>query len=115
MSNKKNLVKLSVSRVWKDLGSQDDEMTWYNVVWFPSLIPRHSFIIWLRVQERLLTQDKLIKRYPQKVMSCALCDNESDSHEHLFIECHFSTATWSKAWEMSNINTRNNDWKLSCS
>ena len=54
-SNKGNLVKFSVNRAWKDLRSQEVKIPWDKVVWFSNFIPRHAFIVWLMIHERLPT------------------------------------------------------------
>ena len=35
------------------------KFTWPNLVWHVAIIPRHSFILWLGLKDRLLTKDKL--------------------------------------------------------
>lgn len=111
LSNKMKVVKFSISRVWKDLRETDVKVPWYDVVWFPQFIPRHAFILWLLVQERLPTQDRLLKWQPTKVMKCALCSKEVDSHQHLFFECKYSASVWDKARMMCKIQTGSNSWK----
>ncbi|PWA38148.1 RNA-directed DNA polymerase, eukaryota, Reverse transcriptase zinc-binding domain protein [Artemisia annua] len=72
LSNNRNQVKFSVNRVWKDLRNQEDAVLWSNVVRFSTLVPRQVFILWLLICERLPTQDRILKWYPNKVMKCAL-------------------------------------------
>ncbi|XP_071739508.1 uncharacterized protein [Rutidosis leptorrhynchoides] len=61
-------------------------------------VPRHSFILWLLVLEKLKTQDKL---KPWEVNAstasnvCVLCKAHQESHDHLFFECPYSKHVWS--------------------
>lgn len=48
--------------------------------------------------------------YPNKVMMCALCYKESDSHDHLLFQCQFSTTMWSKAKQRCKFSTSSNNW-----
>ncbi|PWA70361.1 reverse transcriptase domain, Reverse transcriptase zinc-binding domain protein [Artemisia annua] len=86
-------------------------MEWCNVEWFPALIPKQAFILWLLVHERLPTQDRLLKWYPNRVMQCALCETEIDNHGHPFYQCQYSSVVWNKAKQISKIRAGNNSWK----
>ncbi|GJV22625.1 retrovirus-related pol polyprotein from transposon TNT 1-94 [Tanacetum coccineum] len=88
LTEKNKLVNFSTSRVWHDVNEHGTKVDWYDVIWYPNCIPRHAFILWLLVQERLPTQDRLCKWYPNRVMKCALCSQEQDSHQHLIFKCN---------------------------
>ena len=45
--------------VWKDMSRNGSKVVWKDLVWFPQNIPKHSFVIWLAIQERLMTQDRI--------------------------------------------------------
>ncbi|XP_074315589.1 uncharacterized protein LOC141651791 [Silene latifolia] len=65
------------------------------VVWHPwmsnrVLVPRHSFFIWLTVQNRLLTQDRLCKMKIIQENRCFLCGVDEENIEHLFFECCYA-------------------------
>ncbi|XP_011014181.1 PREDICTED: uncharacterized protein LOC105118038, partial [Populus euphratica] len=32
---------------------------WHDIVWFKNAVPRHSFLLWVAVQQKLTTQDRL--------------------------------------------------------
>ncbi|GJW28226.1 putative gag-pol polyprotein [Tanacetum coccineum] len=78
-----------------------DMVNWYIVVWFPQCILRHSIHLWLVVQQKLKTQDRLRQwdvgpSIDLNLLRCPLSDLVPDSHDHLFFECSFSTYVWSK-------------------
>ncbi|XP_071739084.1 uncharacterized protein [Rutidosis leptorrhynchoides] len=54
-----NLHSCSVARVWESIRPHDEKVPWFNVVWYSHCIPKHTFILWLVMGERLKTQDKL--------------------------------------------------------
>lgn len=95
--NQNYIVNFSISRVWKDMCDQGEKVEWSKVVWFSNMIPRHAFILWLLIHEKLPTQDMIIKWYPNKSMTCSLCGEVNDSHEHLFFKCKYSMEVWKKA------------------
>nr|GEX22727.1 hypothetical protein [Tanacetum cinerariifolium] len=48
-----------VQLVWDSIRSRDNEVSWYNLVWFPSCIPRHAVNMWIIMKKGLKTQDTL--------------------------------------------------------
>ncbi|PWA58056.1 RNA-directed DNA polymerase, eukaryota, Reverse transcriptase zinc-binding domain protein [Artemisia annua] len=98
-SNEGNLCKFSVKQAYTDLSSTGDDVTWSKVVWYSQNIPKFAFILWLAVQCKLTTQDKIRKWGSYDMMVCALCHEETDSHEHLFFKCKFSNELWKKVLE----------------
>nr|XP_043639248.1 uncharacterized protein LOC122610318 [Erigeron canadensis] len=89
----------SSSAVWNALRQRGEEVNWAHLVWFSSCIPKHAFIMWLIIREKLLTQDKILKWSPSRrlnmnVMCCSLCIAAFDSHSHLFFECKYSMQVW---------------------
>ncbi|GJS58909.1 RNA-directed DNA polymerase, eukaryota, reverse transcriptase zinc-binding domain protein [Tanacetum coccineum] len=63
VTNKGTKGNFSTSKVWNDLRGHNDDVKWWNIVWFNHCIPRHAFILWLAIQGRLTTQDRLLKCY----------------------------------------------------
>ncbi|PWA73149.1 reverse transcriptase zinc-binding domain-containing protein [Artemisia annua] len=98
-SNDGILGKFSVKQAYKDLYSTDIEVPWCKLVWFSKNIPKFAIILWLAIQGRLTTQDKIRKWGSYDLMICPLCFEETDSHEHLFFKCKFSNGLWSKVLE----------------
>ncbi|GJU46796.1 RNA-directed DNA polymerase, eukaryota, reverse transcriptase zinc-binding domain protein [Tanacetum coccineum] len=60
ISENGNEKKFKISNVWKDMNCQEEKVDWHHLVWFAQSIPRHAFVTWLAIQERLMTQDKLM-------------------------------------------------------
>ncbi|GJR21549.1 hypothetical protein Tco_0970076 [Tanacetum coccineum] len=91
-----NVKSFSVSMVWRSIRPRSNKVTWVDVVWFSSCIPRHAFNLWLIVKQRLKTRDKLNSWDVSSslITSCLLCELQPDSHEHLFFECSFSQQIW---------------------
>ncbi|GKB18046.1 RNA-directed DNA polymerase, eukaryota, reverse transcriptase zinc-binding domain protein [Tanacetum coccineum] len=67
---------------------------WKNLVWFTQNIPKHAFILWMAILNKLSTQDKVRMWGSTDVMRCPLCCNDMDSHDHLFFKCQFANEFW---------------------
>ncbi|GKD73351.1 reverse transcriptase domain-containing protein [Tanacetum coccineum] len=51
--------KFTIKAVWLDMCSSDPKVGWHSVIWFNKCIPRHAFVLWMAVQKRLSTQDRV--------------------------------------------------------
>ncbi|KAK4389691.1 hypothetical protein Sango_2306100 [Sesamum angolense] len=52
-------------------------------------IPKHAFILWLAILEKLSTMDKIWLSHGD--IGCVLCDGQFvESHDHLFFKCQYS-------------------------
>lgn len=62
------------------------EMFRYSkAVWNACILPKHAFILWLLMRQRLLTTDRLVKWYGSGVCTqCVLCCVEFETSNHLF-------------------------------
>ncbi|GJS68511.1 reverse transcriptase zinc-binding domain-containing protein [Tanacetum coccineum] len=98
-----SLCNFSVNQTYRELISDEDDVEWWKVVWFSQNIPKYAFIVWLAVQNKLTTQDKIKQWGSYDVMCCALCRKDSDAHSHLFFECEYSKEFWGKVLEKMGV------------
>ena len=63
-------------------------------MWFSQAIKRHSFITWLVIQDRLSTQNKLLKWGLINSISCVFCQASVEYRNHLFFECQVTAGIW---------------------
>nr|GEW38843.1 hypothetical protein [Tanacetum cinerariifolium] len=95
-----NMIDFSVKRAWEAMRPRRNEVIWFHTVWFSHAIPCHTFHLWLIIRRSLKTQDKL-RHYDVDPsinltqIHCSLCGTQSNSHEHLFFECTYSSNVWS--------------------
>ncbi|XP_071714357.1 uncharacterized protein [Rutidosis leptorrhynchoides] len=93
-----NLHDFAVHWVWEFVRSKAPTVPWVSVIWFTNNIPKHAFVMWLLIGEKLKTQDKL-KQWEianDTPLLCTLCDQVHDSHDHLFFACPFSLQVWNR-------------------
>ncbi|GJY19772.1 RNA-directed DNA polymerase, eukaryota, reverse transcriptase zinc-binding domain protein [Tanacetum coccineum] len=111
ITNEGRMVKYSTRRVWFDLSEKEDEVIWKGLVWYTHCIPKHAFILWLAINGRLATQDRVSKWYLERIMSCALCKKCLDSHRHLFFECNYTEKIWEVLKVKMGQNSLSHDWE----
>ncbi|XP_071688975.1 uncharacterized protein [Rutidosis leptorrhynchoides] len=104
-----------VGAVWESIRHRQGKVPWYNIVWFANCIPKHAFITWLLMGEKLKTQDKLQTwetRFHSGISSvCSLCSQVADSHSHLFFECSFASQIWNYSKSLSNVAMGGSQWQ----
>ncbi|GKC78298.1 RNA-directed DNA polymerase, eukaryota, reverse transcriptase zinc-binding domain protein [Tanacetum coccineum] len=109
--NNGNLSQFSVKKAYEDLRENNDEVKWWKVLWFSQCIPKHAFILWMAINEKLLTQDRMKKWGSYDMMVCSLCHKEDGSHNHLFFQCTYSKSIWEKFRSILRISRNSVDWK----
>ncbi|XP_071738847.1 uncharacterized protein [Rutidosis leptorrhynchoides] len=106
--------RFSVARVWEAIRPRLTAVAWFRIVWFSQCIPRHAFLVWLLMGERLKTQDKLKSwEIHNMQLICPLCRLYPDSHDHLFFECLLARKIW-KRMVVSTWLTALENWKSIC-
>ncbi|XP_062114812.1 uncharacterized protein LOC133827425 [Humulus lupulus] len=75
---------------YKMLIQVQERFQWSKEVWGRFNIPKHSFMLWIVVQDRLKTRDRLRRFNISEESSCILCNGAEESVAHLFFDCSFS-------------------------
>nr|XP_043616417.1 uncharacterized protein LOC122588377 [Erigeron canadensis] len=96
------IVEFSTRQAWYNLREEWPEVKWRKVIWFNQCIPRHAFMLWLAVQGKLLTKDKLAIWNKNAELECVFCKSTADSHEHLFFQCEFVKDVWKELKQYMN-------------
>ncbi|KAL2237530.1 UNVERIFIED_CONTAM: hypothetical protein Sindi_0944700 [Sesamum indicum] len=70
-------------------------------------IPRHTFILWLAIQEKLPTTDKTWLNH----LGGILCDDDNaETHTHLFFRCGFSRSCLAAVRQQIRFAWPNHEW-----
>ncbi|KAL0281741.1 UNVERIFIED_CONTAM: hypothetical protein Sradi_7291700 [Sesamum radiatum] len=81
--------KFNTKSVLKFLQPPSPRVGWYQLMGGKFGLPRHEFILWLAILERLSTLDRIwASPTGQK---CVLCGGQQrETHDHLFFHCSFT-------------------------
>ncbi|GKV49366.1 hypothetical protein SLEP1_g56121 [Rubroshorea leprosula] len=93
----------TAGRTWHWIRSKQSKVPWHRLVWFSRQIPKHSFISWLAILDRLTTKARQKKWSPNIDDTCVLCNNGSETVEHLFFKCSYAKCVWKSLSAMSEI------------
>ena len=80
----------SIQEVYHGLLGAGQPVNWASFVWNRSSIPKARFILWLAVNDRLKSRDKLFALGLISTDVCPLCGLISESNTHLFFACIYS-------------------------
>ncbi|KAM6544056.1 hypothetical protein CsatB_008503 [Cannabis sativa] len=64
---------------------------WSSIVWSRMNMPKHSFIFWLSMLNRLKTKDRIQVYKQVEDTKCFFCQTEEETLQHLFFDCSFSS------------------------
>ena len=94
---------MRMSDLWNTLRSTAPKPPWLSLVWCKFMVPKFAFHMWLVVQERLLTRDRMLNFRMQVNNVCVMCGTEEENHEHLFSNCRYIRSVTSQ-WPISISN-----------
>ena len=72
-----------------------------QLCWDPACLPKAGFFLWLAVQNRILTADRLRRFGIAGPTRCPLCKIECEDVDHLLHECSYSRKCWE--WLIQNM------------
>ncbi|XP_019262929.1 PREDICTED: uncharacterized protein LOC109240714 [Nicotiana attenuata] len=77
-----------------------------------SVHPRYRFILWLAVQKRLATVDRLLKLGITVPTDCIFCRHSIETFNHLFFECPIAKSLWTKLCLWLGHKRNIGDWEF---
>ena len=86
-----NATTYTIGRGYRALIGEKQTMQWHRQVWNNWSVPKHCFIFWLAMLNRLQTRERIMKIMPVLDPKCVLCSEDKvESQSHLFFECSWS-------------------------
>ncbi|XP_021840133.2 uncharacterized protein [Spinacia oleracea] len=102
--------KFKIQRLYNHLRQQGEPVRWKRIVCNSHASPKSVFIVWLALQDRLATKDRLRRWNIIADSVCSLCHNTDESRDHLFFECSYSAEIWSHVLQRSGIHRTSGTW-----
>ncbi|KAL2903976.1 hypothetical protein RDABS01_002686 [Bienertia sinuspersici] len=72
--------------LYKEINSTHIRPQWSRYVWSRYSLPKHKFILWLSIQEKLQVKDKLWRLGITGDPDCCLCEGGIESHAQLLFQ-----------------------------
>ncbi|XP_060200662.1 uncharacterized protein LOC132628929 [Lycium barbarum] len=103
--------KFSIKQAYQASIPQYPKVQWKTLVLLKGPIPRQQFILWMAIQNRLATTDRLAHWGIQVDPICKLCTiGATENHRHLFFECSYSKFIWQTLLHWMEIQRPIGDW-----
>lgn len=101
--------QFSIASLCNHLRTQFPKVLWHHSLWFSGHIPKCSLIVWIAVQNRLYTEDRLVTFGTKSHSCCSFCQGH-ESHDHLFFNCPFTSHVWSQITGLLNEAWPSKSW-----
>lgn len=85
-----------IRQIYIQLLGNCPRVAWKCLIFKNDARPKAKFTMWLQLQGRLLTTDRLAKWGLNVDLRCALCQSHDESRDHLFVEFEFTRFLWAK-------------------
>ncbi|KAJ8419350.1 hypothetical protein Cgig2_015351 [Carnegiea gigantea] len=72
-------------------GDEAPKVPWAKVIWTGTVIPRHAFISWTFLLQRLPTKHRISRFSPLLDTSCSFCNVAEETDQHIIYECAYAT------------------------
>ncbi|XVF52553.1 hypothetical protein PTKIN_Ptkin05aG0027800 [Pterospermum kingtungense] len=99
-----------ISGVWNVLRTKHSSVCWDKLLWASLAIPKHGFIAWMAVHDRLPTLVRLASWNIPVGTLCTLCTQCDEDRDHLFFGCDYSKQVWSRVLYWCNLNRTVMSW-----
>ncbi|XP_019235524.1 PREDICTED: uncharacterized protein LOC109215865 [Nicotiana attenuata] len=103
--------KFSIKKLYNFQTPQGQKVYWKSMILHPHTHPRHKFNMWLAIQRRLPTVDRLQKIGIQVAQVCVFCGQEEEIFEHLFFECSYTSDVWKRLLNWMGIQRQIQTWE----
>ncbi|XP_021866924.1 uncharacterized protein [Spinacia oleracea] len=103
--------KYSIQKMYLHLRQNATAVSWKRIICNSKASPKATFIVWLALQNRLATKERLLKWNMQIDGGCVSCQTQVETLEHLFFECAFSKRVWSSVLSKIGVDRTIQTWQ----
>ncbi|XP_062103181.1 uncharacterized protein LOC133814203 [Humulus lupulus] len=103
-------LRYSVQTGHSILYDQQTKVQWSKYVWERCTIPKHRYILWLAMQQRLRTRVYLSRFWHEMDKLCLLCGDHNEDISHLFFQCTYSNQCLKKMKDWLGCRAQTEDF-----
>ncbi|XP_070014502.1 uncharacterized protein [Nicotiana sylvestris] len=105
-----NMQEYSIRFVYDKLRGELPKVEWKRLICNNISSPKWIFNLYLAILGRLYTRDRLMGWGIAICSDCSLCGRATESHDHLFFKCNYSTVIWRKLLQWLGITRDVQGW-----
>ncbi|KAH0724767.1 hypothetical protein KY284_000632 [Solanum tuberosum] len=106
----KQMDRFSIKKLYKALMEEYQKVEWRRLICNNVACPKWNFILYLALQKRLLTRDRLVAWGCVEKVQYVLSEAANETHNHLFLQCMFTAQVWQKILHWLNIQREARRW-----
>lgn len=104
----------SINKMYISLMHSHPKFTWKHLTLHPRIHPRHKFILWLVIQKRHATVERMLTFGITIPPECAFRRQHMETFTHLFFECRETSNIWSHVLQWMDYKRQIMDSELKC-
>ncbi|XP_039057118.1 uncharacterized protein LOC120200312 [Hibiscus syriacus] len=97
--------------IWEAVRDRKSKVSWHKIIWFPMHIPKFSMISWMAILDKLPTRDRLSRMGIVIDTQCVLCNEATESRNHLFVDCNFAKLLWNSILNLAHVHKPHLPWE----
>ncbi|KAH0689390.1 hypothetical protein KY289_016748 [Solanum tuberosum] len=106
-----NKDKYSIKEVYQQMRGNMERVEWRKLVWANLGAPKWLFILYIALNKRQLTKDRLAQWGLTKEVTCPLCQATDEDIDHLFFKCSNAEKVWRKLLGWQGIQRQSMNWQ----
>ena len=85
-----------IKQIYYHMKGEQQRPAWTCLMFNNPARPKAYFIMWIMMNQKLATVDRLTQWGIVVDKRCVLCKNTEESIEHLFLQCQFARKLWER-------------------
>lgn len=103
--------RFSTKKAYGLLRNEGPKVAWFRIIHCNPASPSSRFICWLGVLDRLPLRSRLIQWQVVDSSCCPICEDATETVEHLFFQCVLSWRVWSDVLQALGITRQIGNWQ----
>nr|XP_010319993.1 uncharacterized protein LOC104647113 [Solanum lycopersicum] len=100
-----------IKQIYDYLRGEKTKPEWRCLMFKNAARPKATFTLWILLNRKLATVDRLAKWGITLNKTCVLCKNVDESLDHMFLHCHYAGEVWERLLQwIGNHSNRPRTW-----
>ena len=85
-----------IRQMYEHMKGEQQKPEWNNLMFNNAARPKAYFTMWIMLNQRLMTVDRLAQWGIEVEKICVMCKRDEETAEHLFIQCNYARRMWDR-------------------
>ena len=85
-----------IRQLYEHMKGEQQKPVWRCLMFNNVARPKAYFTMWIMLNQRLVTVDRLAQWGIEVEKICVMCKNEEETAEHLFLQCDYARRIWER-------------------